>query len=169
MTRTRVPLVLAAAGLVASALLAVACNDATDGQTLFRATLSGANEVPVRDTAGSGSAGFTLDGDTVFFAVEVSQMDQITMAHIHSQVAGVNGPVRVDLFLGPVTGQVNGRLVEGSFTAANVRGVTFEQILEQMRTGRPALPMAPSGVPGLPGTAPHDGEHAQTGRTGQYL
>jgi len=41
--------------------------------------------------------------------------------------------------------------------------------LEQMRTGRPALPMAPSGVPGLPGTAPHDGEHAQTGRTGQYL
>ncbi len=135
MTRTRVSLAFAAAGLVASSLLAVACNDATDGQTLFRATLSGANEVPVRDTAGSGSAGFTLDGDTVFFAIEVSQMDQITMAHIHSQVAGANGPVRVDLFLGPVTGAVNGRLVEGSFTAANVRGVTFDEILQQMRTG----------------------------------
>jgi len=135
MTRTRVSLAFAAAGLAASALLGVACNDATDGQTLFRATLSGANEVPVRDTAGSGAAGFTLDGDTVFFALEVSQMDQITMAHIHSGVAGANGPVRVDLFLGPVTGAVNGRLVEGSFTAANVRGVTFEQILEQMRTG----------------------------------
>ena len=136
MTRTRVSFAFAAAGLVASALLAVACNDATDGQTLFRATLSGANEVPARETGGSGSAGFTLDGDTVFFAVEVSQMDQITMAHIHSQVAGQNGPVRVDLFIpGSATGPVNGRLVESSFTAANVRGVTFDELLQQMRTG----------------------------------
>jgi hypothetical protein len=43
--------------------------------------------------------------------------------------------------------------------------------LEQMRTGRPALPMGPSGMPGMlgvPGSIP-DGEASPTGRTGQYL
>jgi hypothetical protein len=124
-----------ALAVLASAFLATACNDATEGQTLFRATLAGSNEVPARDTAATGSAGITLDGDTVFFAVEVSQIEAVTAAHIHSGAAGVNGPVRVDFFLGPVTGAVNGRLVEGSFTAANVRGVTFETLLEQMRAG----------------------------------
>lgn len=39
--------------------------------------------------------------------------------------------------------------------------------LEQMRTGRPALPMGPGGriVPGIPGQPPADGQS----RTGQYL
>jgi hypothetical protein len=123
------------ATLAAASFSATGCNDATEGQTLFTSALRGTNEVPARDTAASGSAGFTLDGDTVFFAIEVNQIDQVTMAHIHSGVAGANGPVRVDLFLGPTTGPVNGRLVEGRFTAADVRGVTFEEILNQMRAG----------------------------------
>ena len=123
---------LAALGTV---LLATACNDATKDQTLFRATLAGSNEVPARDTGATGSAGITLDGDTVYFAVELHQIESVVAAHIHSGAAGANGPVRVDFFLGPATGAVNGQLVEGSFTAADVRGVTFETLLEQMRTG----------------------------------
>jgi hypothetical protein len=41
--------------------------------------------------------------------------------------------------------------------------------LEQMRTGRPALPAGPPGVgiPGMPGVPPGDGH--EPGRTGQYL
>jgi CHRD domain len=121
--------------IATSLLLATACNDATSDQTLFRAALSGANEVPPRPTPATGSASLALDGDTVFFSIEVQQIDQVVAAHIHSGAVGVNGPVRVDLFLGPATGPVNGLLVEGTFTAADVRGVTFEEILEQMRTG----------------------------------
>lgn len=121
--------------VLASAFFATACNDATKGQTLFRATLAGSNEVPARATAATGSAGLTLDGDTVFFAIEVRQIDKVTASHIHSGAAGANGPVRVDFFLGPTTDTVDGRLVEGSFTAANVRGVTFDVLLEQMRAG----------------------------------
>jgi Protein of unknown function (DUF2587) len=40
--------------------------------------------------------------------------------------------------------------------------------LEQMRSGRPALPMGPSVQPGVPG-GPQSEEGDQSGRTGQYL
>ena len=137
MTQRPRPSFLAKTALVvaAAAPFLTACNDATEGQTLFRATLAGSNEVPARSTAATGSAGFTLDGDTVFFAIEVRQIEGVTASHIHSGAAGVNGPVRVDLFLGPVTDTVDGQLVEGRFSAADVRGVTFDVLLEQMRTG----------------------------------
>jgi hypothetical protein len=117
-------------------LCLTSCNDATEGQTLWRATLSGANEVPARSTAATGSAGFTLDGDRVFFSIEVSQLSDTTMAHIHSGEAGINGPIRVFLYGPTAATDFNGRLVEGSFTAADVTGVTFDTLLEQMRTGQ---------------------------------
>ncbi len=43
--------------------------------------------------------------------------------------------------------------------------------LEQMRTGRPALPSGPAGVgiPGMPGAHPQGEERGEGGRTGQYL
>jgi hypothetical protein len=41
--------------------------------------------------------------------------------------------------------------------------------LEQMRTGRPALPMAPGMVPGMPVPAPGAGGPDGASRTGQYL
>jgi hypothetical protein len=41
--------------------------------------------------------------------------------------------------------------------------------LEQMRTGRPALPVGSSGIPGMPGPGQPEGEAGPTGRTGQYL
>lgn len=42
--------------------------------------------------------------------------------------------------------------------------------LEQMRTGRPALPMAPGGMlPGMPGGGQQGHPGEGTGRTGQYL
>jgi hypothetical protein len=40
--------------------------------------------------------------------------------------------------------------------------------LEQMRVGRPALPMGPSGMP-LPGQAPQQPQPDNSNRTGQYL
>ena len=111
------------------------CNDATKGQTLFHATLSAAEEVPARDTGANGAAGFTLDGDRVLYSIEANQIGNITMSHIHSGAAGVVGPVRVFLFHGPTTGAVNGRLVEGSFTAADVTGISFEELLAEMQAG----------------------------------
>lgn len=111
------------------------CNDATKDQTVFQAQLSPANEVPAHATGASGTAGITLEGTTVRYAIEVSGISGITASHIHSGPVGVNGPVRVFLFHGPTTGAVAGRLVEGSFTAADVTGISFDQLLSEMRSG----------------------------------
>jgi len=116
-------------------VLAVACSKGSDGVQVLQADLSGSNEVPARNTAATGTAGITIEGNTVHFTVEVHNINAVSLSHIHSGAAGVNGPVRVDFFLGPVTGPLNGILASGSFTAANVRGVTFDELLNQMRAG----------------------------------
>lgn len=116
-------------------VLAVACSKGSDGVQILQADLSGSNEVPARNTAATGTAGITIEGDTVHFTVEVHNINAVTFSHIHSGAAGVNGSVRVFLFPGPTTGPVNGILASGSFTAANVTGVTFEELLNQMRAG----------------------------------
>jgi hypothetical protein len=122
--------------------LGLACSKATDDVQVLQSDLSGNNEVPVRATSASGTAGFTIDGDTVHFSVVVQNFTSITQGHIHSGAAGVNGPIRVFLFdtrnggttFNP-TGLVNGVLAEGSFTAADVTGVSFDQLLSEMRAG----------------------------------
>lgn len=114
---------------------AMACKQGTDNLQVLQADLSGTNEVPARATAASGTAGITIEGNVVHFSVEVHDIQAVSLAHIHSGAAGVNGPVRVDFFLGPVTGPMNGILASGSFTASDVRGVSFDEILNQMRAG----------------------------------
>jgi hypothetical protein len=133
---------VAAALSLALGLAAWGCNDATDGLEVFRADLSGSNEVPARGTAASGTAGFTFDGTTVRYSVEVDDLSRTFMGHIHSAAAGTNGPVRVWLF--PVGGNApgpevtftdKGVIAEGSFTAANVTGISFDALLNEMRSG----------------------------------
>jgi hypothetical protein len=101
----------------------------------FIAALTGASEVPPTGSTGTGSATFELDGTTVTFDLQVNGITGVTAAHIHSGAAGVNGPIRVNLFLGPTTGAQNGRLVQGSFTASDVQVLSFDAILAEMRAG----------------------------------
>ena len=68
----------------------------------FGAELSGANEVPPVSSDGRGYAFFTLSADMteLHFRVKVSELDGITMAHIHEAPAGSNGGVIFPLFTG---------------------------------------------------------------------
>jgi len=123
-------------------LVAAGCNDATKDVAIYQATLSGGGEVPARGTAAAGAAGFNVEGTTVRYSIEVQSITGITGAHIHSGAAGVNGPIRIALYPGPgvnfsssPTGGLNGILIEGSFTAADVTGVSFDTLLAQMRDG----------------------------------
>jgi hypothetical protein len=115
--------------------LALACSQATDNVQVFQADLSGSNEVPVRATVATGTSQITVDGDTVFFSVQVNNINAVSLAHIHVAPAGTNGPVRVDFFLGPTTGPVNGILAQGSFTAADVKVISYDQLLADIRAG----------------------------------
>ena len=141
----RKALALASAGALCAGLglISTGCDKGTDGMEVFEATLSPANEVPVRSTAANGRVQYIFDGTTVTYTIEVDDIVNVVAAHIHSGAAGVNGPIRVFFFGGgspnpggPVTFTDKGILVQGTFTAANVTGVSFSELLNQMRNGQ---------------------------------
>lgn len=126
------PLPLAVAAL--ALLTGAACNESD--ATVFTSQLSGANEVPPRSTAASGAAGITIDGQTINFSIEVSNISNVTAAHIHTGSASVTGPVRVTLFAGPTTSVTGtGILASGSVPSSAVTGITFDQLVSEMRAG----------------------------------
>ena len=133
--------VLAAMFLGIVGLAASSCTKGSDGATIFQATLAGSNEVPARGTAAEGAVGLTVEGNTVHYSIEVHAMTAIVGGHIHSGAAGVNGPIRIALFprpgvnSGPATGSIDGVLVQGTFQASDVVGITYDQLLAEMRAG----------------------------------
>jgi CHRD domain len=87
----------------------------------FRAVLSGAEEVPLRDTLARGVATlrFASDGTELRFRLVVANIQNVVAAHIHCGAPGVNGPVGVTLFgpAAPGGGRTDGVLAEGTATA----------------------------------------------------
>jgi CHRD domain len=132
-------------GLVALAGLGgVSCNDALEGKEVFIANLSTADEVPARPTGANGTAQIIVEGNQITYAIEVDDITAITFAHIHAVpgAPGVNGPVR--LFLYPprqgdpapqVTVTDKHILVEATVDSSLVNGITYDQLLNAMRSG----------------------------------
>ena len=86
----------------------------------FAASLSGAEEVPQRDTDATGSAFFQLsdDGTRISYTLSVSNIENVVAAHIHCGAKRVNGPVGVTLFMGSAGGgAISGTLAKGTITA----------------------------------------------------
>ena len=112
--------------------------------SVFTAGLSGENEVPAVDSAGSGFSSVTVseDGTTLDFRLYVNDLDDVTMAHIHVGSPGANGPVAAFLF-GPEDPGVaaDGLIAEGTITEAELiptGGVfdgTMAQFLQLMQGG----------------------------------
>ena len=93
--------------------LGLAAPSATAQPTNFRTTLSGAEEVPTRDTRAMGVAIFRLsaDGTELRYRIVVTNIENVVAAHIHCGESGVNAPVGVTLFEGaPAGGPINGVL-----------------------------------------------------------
>lgn len=135
MRRNALPLaVILAAGLAAGA-----CEDATEGQEIYVTTLSGANEIPARNSAGTGSAQVIIDGDRVHYALEIDDITNVFAAHIHTGAANVNGPVRVTFFntaqSTALTVSEKHILADGTFTAENVSGISYADLIAAIRAG----------------------------------
>jgi CHRD domain-containing protein len=132
-------------GIVALAGMAsVSCNDALEGKEVFVATLSGSEEVPARPTGATGNIQIFVEGNQVTYSLEIDDITAVTAAHIHAVpgAPGVNGPVR--LFLYPprpgdpaplVTVTDKTILAAATVDSSLVNGITFEQLLDAMRTG----------------------------------
>jgi hypothetical protein len=95
-----------------------------------RAHLSGRYTLPaVVDTAAQGQAVFQMnkDGTAMSYKLNVADIDNVTMAHIHLKPAGGtgNGPIIVWLYPSAppavlIPGTTNGVLASGMITDANV-------------------------------------------------
>ncbi|MGH9858326.1 MAG: CHRD domain-containing protein, partial [Acidobacteriota bacterium] len=112
------------------------CDD--DNDTNFAASLSGASEVPPVTTSATGTATFTFDeeDEVLQFTLNVSNISNVAMAHIHNGPVGVNGDIVVFLFNGPQTGTVNGLLSSGTIRSQDVQGISFDQLIANMRSGQ---------------------------------
>jgi len=131
------------AAFLSLALASFGCESATKDVTIFQATLSGSNEVPANGSAASGGCSVQIEGNTAIYSVAVNGITSITGSHIHVAPAGANGGIRVVLlptpggpnFLPTPTGDVNGLLMSGNFGGGQVVTITFDELVNQLRSG----------------------------------
>jgi hypothetical protein len=132
--------------------LVPACNDDDDddgtgpGDDTFFAELDGPSERPTPVTTdATGEATFDVNGQTVDYAIDVSDIDEVIFAHIHLGTSEEAGPIVVFLFeedppgAGPF--EDDEELVVDSFTAADIGSVagappiSLDSLLVRMRNG----------------------------------
>ena len=108
----------------------------------FRANLSGGDEVPTRDTKARGHAHFSLsdDGLTLSFRLNVSNIENVSAAHIHIGPEGENGPVALLLYEATSGGgRASGVIAKGTATAADLvgplAGLTLADLVSAIEAG----------------------------------
>src|SRR5688572_22899394 len=139
-----VPFILILA-LAATVSLASDCEDdptGIDEEAEFRANLTGAAERPDPVTTdGTGTAFFDVDGSTVRFRIEVEDIENVTLAHIHNGGADIAGPIVVELFNAagsPRSFTARGVLVESTFTEADFEAAGGIATLDALIAGMDA-------------------------------
>jgi CHRD domain len=132
------------AALTASMLVVPATHSQTER---LSASLSGANEVPPINTAGTGNFEMTNQQGLISFSLAFSGLSSsLTVAHLHFAPGKVAGGVMIFLCGGggqPDCPAVTEGTITGTITAANVTGPTTQGIdvgdldsaLEAVRTG----------------------------------
>ena len=101
----------------------------------FITELTGFEEVPpVNNTSTIGVAEFKLGQDNIMYIVNVTDIENVTAAHIHSGQVSENGPIVVTLFKEdtPTTAMTTGVLSEGNITATNLEGPMAGQLLSNL-------------------------------------
>jgi hypothetical protein len=141
---------LVPATLAVGLLLALATGVVASQMKNFVTPLSGAAEVPIRDTQAHGSAILQLspDGTEMSYRLIASNIDNVIMAHIHVQDPGLlTGGIVVWLapttepgvMLDPGGGRHNGVLATGTFTEDDLVGVlaggTLDDLLDAIADG----------------------------------
>jgi hypothetical protein len=149
---------------VVAALLPIiaACGDddpASSSATSFTATLSGANEVPAVTTPATGNATLSVSGAQITYTITVTNLQNAVLGHIHVAPAGENGPVRLNLCGtgAPEPPCTSGTGVLATGTNGATIGITFDELLNAMRTGGAYVNVHTSATgctPGQPGCNP---------------
>ena len=91
----------------------------------FKAKLTGDESVPAVTTKAKGKAVFhkVNDGKEISYKLTVTDLANVTAAHIHAGKKGEDGPPVAGLFAGPKkSGQFSGVLAEGTVTDKDLMG-----------------------------------------------
>jgi CHRD domain len=128
-------------GFVAAAILLTGGTALAANTKNFGTHLHGDEEVPARQTRAQGQATFQVseDGTAIHYKLNVANIENVTAAHIHLGAPGVNGGIVVFLYpnttgpaLPPDGGRIQGRIAEGTITAANLVGPLAGQPLSEL-------------------------------------
>ncbi|MEW6001661.1 MAG: CHRD domain-containing protein [Nitrospirota bacterium] len=102
----------------------------------FYAELSGSEVMPSVKTTAKGMATFQIvkEGKEMTYKLTVTDIENVTAAHIHEGKYGKNGPPVVSLFAGPKKeGKFSGTLSEGIITvkdlSGSLKGKSFDQLI----------------------------------------
>lgn len=144
--RTRPVRTILAAAVLSAAVALGAATQVQAASATFTAQLSGAAEVPAVDTKARGVAVFTLsnDGTELTYRLNVANIQDVQMAHIHLGVAEVNGPVVAWLYPSApppqlIEGRSQGVLATGTITSADLvgplAGMTLDDLVATMSAG----------------------------------
>ncbi len=112
------------------------------GKENFHAKLTGGEETPAVKTKAKGEAVFRLgvDGKEISYKLTVSDIENVSAAHIHMGKKGVEGPPLAGLFAGPKKeGAFNGVFSEGTLTdkdlMGSMSGKSIHDLVKLMKSG----------------------------------
>ncbi len=111
----------------------------------FKAILSGSESVPAVETMAKGDATFTLikDEKALSYYVTVSDIENVTAAHIHLGKKGENGPPVAVITNDKKAGKFSGTLAEGTITKKELMvpmmGKSVEDLFKQIKKGNAYL------------------------------
>jgi hypothetical protein len=118
-------------GMVAAAILLTGGSALAASSKNFGTHLHGSHEVPARESQAQGQATFQVseDGGEIRYKLNVANIENVFQAHIHLGPTEGTGPIVVWLYpsTDPVAGslgggRIQGRIAEGTITAANLVG-----------------------------------------------
>jgi hypothetical protein len=129
--------------------------------TSFTATLSGADEVPPVSTTATGSASFSVADNQITYTVNVTNLQNALVSHIHIAPAGENGLVRLNLCgtgaPQPACASGTGVLATGTNgTTVGTPAITFDSLVSAMRSGGAYVNVHTDDGQGQPNTGPGD-------------
>jgi len=140
---------------MSTSMAATSAMMATSGGMVFTANLVSSEEVPANTSPATGKATVTIspDGSSLHFVVEVANMQNVTLAHIHLAAKGQNGPVVVPFYTGPVKpGSFTGTLAQGDATSSNLvgplAGKTISDLVQNIKSGNCYVNVHNSAHPG---------------------
>lgn len=127
--------------------------------------LSGAEEVPVRETKAKGllTLKFSHDRQSIHYALVVSRIDNVLQAHLHLGPRGENGPIVAWLYPDAppavwLPGRTEGLLSYGSITQlyGPMEGRTIEELWAEIKAGNVYVNVHTNDMEGETNTGPGD-------------